>query len=226
MKLFRTDRSFQVKQSSQNFSDSRIAYFELSHLEQGSAAWRSWRKKVIGASDAPTIMGENRFNSVSNLMNEKLGLQSEFGGNAATREGKRLEEFARKALEKEIGNRLIPTIIQDGSSPYIAASLDAITKDHSMVFEIKCGVRSYELAYKKHEIPLYYVGQLQHILMITQLQKITYAAYRPDSEWVTIEVKRNNSYISRLREAEEKFAASLVKRGHKLQDQFIGRPKN
>ena len=45
----------------------------ITHLEQGTSRWREWRKSVIGASDAPKIMGEG-FRSSENsddLLKEK-----------------------------------------------------------------------------------------------------------------------------------------------------------
>ncbi len=224
MRLFSRGRNFKSNDSQHFPIAGEYPYFEIADIKQGTSAWRSWRKKVIGASDAPTIMGENRFNSIDSLINEKLGLQKEFAGNAVTREGQQLEEVARRILEKELGFKVFPTVIQDGKTPFIAASLDGINEEHSQVFEIKCGAKSYDLAYKRNEIPRYYIGQLQHILMITQLKKIMYVAYRPNSELVTIDVNRDDSYISRLRDTEKKFGATLVRRGHKLQDKFIGKP--
>ena len=202
---------------------TKFPYYELSNLEQGSEEWRRWRKGVIGASDAPTIMSENRWQSAQSLLEEKLGLKPEFTGNAATREGHRLEEDARRELVKKFRIELGPTVIQDGDVPYFAASLDAIDKQHTQVFEIKCGAKAYEIVASKREVPSYYFGQLQHILMITQLDKIVYAAFRPYSQLITVEIGRNDSYISKLRETEEKFADTLRKKGHKLQTEFIGR---
>ena len=202
---------------------TKFPYYELSNLEQGSEEWRRWRKGVIGASDAPTIMSENRWQSAQFLLEEKLGLKPEFTGNAATREGHRLEEDARRELVKKFRIELGPTVIQDGDVPYFAASLDAIDKQHTQVFEIKCGAKAYEIVASKREVPSYYFGQLQHILMITQLDKIVYAAFRPYSQLITVEIGRNDSYISKLRETEEKFADTLRKKGHKLQTEFIGR---
>lgn len=193
-------------------------------MKQGTSDWREWRKGVIGSSDAPKIMGENPFSSIEYLTSEKMGLRPEFKGNAATREGNLLEDDARRWLKKEYKLKLKPTIFQDGTTPYLAASLDAIDEDHSQVFEIKCGVKSYELAQKKSEIPDYYFGQLQHILMITRLPMITYVAYRPDSDLICLEVERDKNYISRLRSAEESFAATLKSRGHKMQNTFVGTP--
>ena len=202
---------------------TKYPYYELPNLEQGSDEWRRWRKRVIGASEAPTIMGENRWQSPQFLFEEKLGRKPEFTGNAATREGHRLEEDARLQLVAKFQIELGPTVIQDGKVPFLAASLDAIDGQHLQVFEIKCGAKAYEFVSSKKEIPSYYYGQLQHILMITQLDKIIYAAYRPDSLLLTLEVGRNDSYISKLRVAEEEFAESLREVGHKLQTEFKGR---
>jgi putative phage-type endonuclease len=209
--------------SSAKVPPTEYPYYELPNLEQGSAEWRKWRKGVIGASDAPSIMNENRFQSAQYLREEKLGLKPEFTGNAATREGHLLEEDARKLLVRQFIIELGPTVIQDGEVPYFAASLDAIDKTHSHVFEIKCGAKAYEMVASKRDVPTYYYGQLQHILMVTQLDKIIYAAYRPYKPLLTLEIGRNDNYISRMRDIEEEFAESLRSKGHKLQSKFLGK---
>jgi putative phage-type endonuclease len=198
-------------------------YYEISDLSQGTEAWLAWRRKVIGASDAPVIMRENRWASCENLMNEKLGNRRGFSGNAATREGHRLEGEARQLLSKKYNMQLEPTIIQDGQIPYLAASLDAINRAHTRVFEIKCGEKSYSLAASQNEIPIYYMAQLQHILMITQLEMIIYAAFRPNLPLIVIEVSRDDSYIKRMREAEVNFESLLANKGHLMQSDYRGR---
>ena len=75
-----------------------MSFYLIDDLEQGSTEWLNWRRGVIGASDAATIMGENPWASSRRLLEEKLGLHRSFSGNAATREGHRLEEFARESL--------------------------------------------------------------------------------------------------------------------------------
>jgi predicted phage-related endonuclease len=190
MALFGKKKTLASYFTSQNIPPTDYPYYEIRHLTQGTDDWKQWRKLVIGASDAPTIMSENKFGSVQNLLDEKLGLK--------------------------------PTIVQDGKTPYLAASLDAIDEEHKVVMEIKCGARSYEIAQTSNPIPKYYYGQLQHILMITQLEEITYAAYRPNSKLITLKIKRDESYISRLRKMEEWFASELVSRGHQLQAEFVG----
>lgn len=169
-------------------------------------------------------MRENRWSSPEYLMEEKIGIREEFGGNAATRDGNQLESTARRMLANKYHMELKPTVIQDGKLPFIAASLDAIDSLHSRVFEIKCGEKAYFLAASRKTVPTYYFGQLQHILMVSQLDTIIYAAFRPQKPLIVIEVERDEQYIGRLRLAEEEFADLLMNKGHRWQSEFRGTP--
>jgi predicted phage-related endonuclease len=146
----------------------------------------------------------------------------EFQGNAKTREGNSLEGDARKSLETKFKVKLKPTIVQDSKEPFLAASLDAICRDHENLFEIKAGVKAYEYTKMTKSVPDYYIGQLQHMLMVTELESLTYAVYRPDKPLLTLAVYRDESYIKRLRKKEREFVQELVNRGHDVQHQFVG----
>lgn len=200
-----------------------MSFYLIDDLEQGSSEWHAWRKGVIGASDAPKIMGENPWGSRSILMDEKLGLVREFQGNERTREGNALEGDARKSLSSKFKLKLKPTIVQDSKEPFLAASLDAICSDYENLFEIKAGVKAYEHTKLHNSVPSYYVGQLQHMLMVTELESLTYTVYRPVKPLLTLKIYRNESYIKQLRKKELEFVQELVDRGHKVQYQFVGR---
>ena len=203
-----------------------MSFYLIDDLEQGSREWHAWRKGVIGASDAPKIMGENPWGSRSSLLDEKLGLVREFQGNARTREGNNFEVDARKSLESKFKLKLKPTIVQDSQEPFLAASLDAICTDFENLFEIKAGIKAYEHTKLTKTVPDYYVGQLQHMLMVTEMKSLTYAVYRPDKPLLILEIYRNDSYIKRLRKKEKEFVQELVDRGHEVQYQFVGRLVN
>ena len=203
-----------------------MSFYLIDDLEQGTDEWRDWRKGVIGASDAPKIMGENPWGSRESLMNEKLGHIPEFKGNSKTREGNLLEGDARNSLAKKFKMKLQPTIVQDSSEPFLAASLDGICSNLKNIFEIKAGAKAYEHTQTKGGVPSYYVGQLQHMLMVTQLEYLTYAVYRPGMPLLTLRVERNESYIRRLRKKEKEFIEELVENGHDVQFRFVGRLVN
>lgn len=191
-------------------------------IEQGTAKWLQWRRGVIGASEAAIIMGENRWKGRQQLIDEKRGLAVPFSGNAATREGQYLEEFARSALAKKYKEKLFPTIVQDVHEPFLAASLDAINAAKERVYEIKCGARTYDLVKFSRKIPSYYIAQVQHMLMVTQMESLIFAAYRPSQSLVTFEVFRDDRYIRELRRKEKDFVKELVSKGHKIQENFCG----
>jgi putative phage-type endonuclease len=203
-----------------------MTFYMLKDLEQGTEDWRNWRRKVIGASEAPTIMNQNPWQSVNHLMNEKLGRTREFQGNAATREGHALEIFARKELQKKFGLKIKPAVAQDSDIPYLAASLDGIDTSHSIIFEIKSGKKAYEYLAAKKEIPIYYFAQLQHQMMVTKMSSVVYAAYRPDLPMIVLEVKRNKSFITEMREKELLFMQTLRRQGHIFQEDFVGKLTN
>ena len=200
-----------------------MGFYLIEHIEQGTTEWLNWRKGVIGASDAPTIMGENPWRSPSYLLKEKLGNHKEWGGNEATREGSRLEDVARQIIAKEFKQKLSPAIVQDSKDPFLAASLDALSSKNTTIYEIKCGAKSYELTSATDEVPSYYAAQLQHMLMVTQLDSLFYASYRPGEELIILEIYRDESYIKELRKRETKFIKELVKLGHKVQKNFYGK---
>ena len=199
-----------------------MSFYIIEDLEQGSLAWHAWRRGVIGASDAATIMGENPWASAQRLLEEKLGLHRAFGGNAATREGHRLEEFAREALEKKFMHKMKPSVVQDSEDPFLAASLDGIDSSKTRIYEIKCGLKSYEKTRDTGTVPAYYVSQLQHMMMITQLESLIFAAYRPDERLISFEVERDEGYIKKLRREEINFVKELKRRGHDIQYEFRG----
>ncbi len=199
-----------------------MSFYVVDDIEQGTDRWHKWRRGVIGASEAVIIMGENRWKGREQLMDEKLGLVTPFSGNAATQRGHDLEPHARKALEKKFKVQIEPTIVQDSREPFLAASLDGITADRDEVYEIKCGVRAYEIVSETRRLPTYYVAQVQHMMMITQHDSLKFAAYSPGDPLIVLDVKRDEQYIRRLRQRELDFVRELESRGHKLQYEFRG----
>jgi putative phage-type endonuclease len=200
----------------------RMTFYLVDDIEQGTSKWLAWRRGVIGASEAAIIMGDNRYKGRQQLIDEKLGNIQPFSGNEFTREGQRLEGPARVALEKKFKESLFPTIIQDATEPFLAASLDAINAGKNQVYEIKCGPRTYESMSIRKKVPSHYVAQIQHMLMITHMESLIFAVYRPNKPLITLEVPRNDSYIKELRKKEKHFIKELESYGHNIQYEFRG----
>ncbi len=190
------------------------SFITIDNLAQGTPDWHDWRKTVIGASDAPSIMGENPWKSKNALIEEKLGSKSAFSGNYATRRGTQLEPEARNVYQQSKNKRVTPAILQCRLRPWQAASVDGINLEQRYVVEIKCGVKSYEYTEKTGEVPVYYKAQLQHILSITGFESIDYFSYLPGKEPIYILVRRDDEYINSLITREKEFVLELSARGH------------
>jgi putative phage-type endonuclease len=199
-----------------------LRFYLIDDIKHGTSKWHEWRRGVIGSSEASIIMGENRWTSRQRLMDEKLGLVKPFAGNEATQQGDLLQPKAIKTLEAKYNQKLKATIVQDAEEPCLAASLDAINEDLNQIFEVKCGFKTYEAVSRTNQVPSYYFAQLQHMLMVTQMESLIFAAYQPGKKLLISEVPRNDSYIEILRHEELKFVGELYARGLRIQSDFRG----
>ena len=195
---------FTSKERVRDSSSQNAPYARLS-LDQGSAKWHSWRNGIIGASDAPVIMGENPWKSAARLLAEKNGLHERFRGNEKTRRGAALEPTARSLYELRNKMKVPPAVLQRLDRLWQCASVDGLDGTGSRVVEIKCGEGVYRHVERYRAPPTYYVGQLQHILAVTDLNVIHLFCYWPGNPELLIDVPRDQKYIDRLIEEEERF---------------------
>ena len=79
-----------------------VRAYTLINLEQGTPAWLEWRSQGLGASDAPTIMGENPWKRAAELLDEKCG-KLKSNSNAKMARGSALEPEARRRFEAKVG---------------------------------------------------------------------------------------------------------------------------
>jgi putative phage-type endonuclease len=181
------------------------------NLLQGTKEWHEWRSQGIGASDAPTIMGENPWKRAPRLLQERLGVANTNFTNPAMERGKALEPEARKHYENKVGIRVVPACLQSVKYEWLRASVDGLATDGSTIVEIKCGESVHRKASTSRVVPHYYYGQLQHILAITNYQSIDFYCYLPERPEVHLRIARDDGYIKRLLDAEYLFWQEILK---------------
>jgi putative phage-type endonuclease len=181
------------------------SHFTVVELQQGTAEWLEWRHNGIGASDASTIMGENRFKSAAQLLQEKRGSAQDYGQNAAMARGTELEPEARRLYVAKTGREVRPACLQSTRYDWLRASLDGLAINHGAVVEIKCGQSAYRTASQTRSVPDYYYGQMQHILAVTGLDSVDFWCYWPGYPALLISLPRNVAYIERLLNRELEF---------------------
>lgn len=187
--------------------------YTIVDLQQGTTEWLEWRSNGIGASDAPTIMGENPWKRPVQLLSEKLGTSKKSAGNAAMARGTALEPEARRRYEEISGISVEPACLQSTKHEWQRGSLDGLSADRNTVVEIKVGDSVYKNTASTRQVPRYYVGQLQHILAITELPHIDFFCWLPNRPEIRLRVMRDDSYIARLIAAEKEFWQQLLTQG-------------
>lgn len=180
-------------------------HYEVINLEQGTKQWLAWRHGGIGASDAPTILGENPWKDADTLLLEKRGAVRASKPNAAMALGTALEPQARRRFISQSGIVVQPACLQSLRYEWLRASVDGISADGKSVAELKCGESVYRRTAQGGCVPHYYYGQLQHILAITGLPSIHFFCHFPGQRDILLNVKRDDAYIERLLVAEYSF---------------------
>ncbi len=185
--------------------------YTIVNLQQGTNEWLEWRSNGIGASDAPAIMGENPWKSSAHLLSEKLGTTKNFGSNAAMARGTALEPEARKRYETVSKIRVVPACLQSNRHYWQRASVDGLATNGNAVVEIKCGESVYKKTASSRQVPSYYIGQLQHILAVSDLPEIDFFCWLPNLPEIHLRIKRDDRYIARLIVAEQAFWQQFIK---------------
>lgn len=176
----------------------------MSELVQGSPAWLAMRKRYIGASDAPVIMGVSPWSTPYELWRLKVGLDESPPDNFAMKRGRELEPIALACYNEQYGADASPCVLFSAEHSFAMASLDGLDLDGSII-EIKCpGDKSHAIALRG-DVPEVYYPQLQHQMMVANASHAWYFSYRGPGNFCRIRVERDDSYIDELLEAEAAF---------------------
>lgn len=179
---------------------------KLDSLEQGTPVWHEFREKGIGSSEAAIILNLSEYKTPYELWCEKTGVaENAFTGNFATERGQALEPRAREHYELETGIVMKPVCFVHPKYEFMRASLDGYNEEQNIVLEIKCPHKSnhYELALKG-EVPLQYMAQIQHQLLVTGAKVAHYYCFN-GTEGALVKVEAMEGFQENLLDCAIKF---------------------
>jgi len=195
-------------------------------FQEGTAKWREWRDTGIGGSDAAVIMGVSPWKTVERLWEEKTGRRVPHPPTRPMLHGKRMEPRARKAYEDRTGISVTPMCLRHPSHPWMLASADGISFEHSVVLEIKCPRSPRDhIAALRGRIPNHYYPQVQHLLAVSTAGMCHYWSYRR-GVGALVEVRPDCAYIESLVEREWRFWHSVTERRHPSESGFRDAPQH
>ncbi len=173
-------------------------------MKQNTPEWLEMRKKYIGASDAPAIMGISPWKSKYQLWEEKVSISVPTYKSASMHRGTEMEPIAREEFIKMTGLIVEPEVMFHPSNSFMMASLDGLSKDKKYAVEIKCPGPVDHNEAMLDMVPKKYVPQLQHQLEVCGLEMIFYFSFNGSSGKI-IEVRRDQAYIDKLVKEEKAF---------------------
>jgi len=180
-------------------------------------AWLEARRKGIGGTDAPAILGLSRWRTAVDVWQDKLGLSPERPQTAPMRWGLALEEAIARAYVEETGTRIRKVGMRRAKHvrdyPMIGSIDRMAYGDVPRVVELKTARSSDgwagreewpDLPPEKRVPPDYYV-QVQHYLEVVEADVADVAVLFSGSDFRRIELPRDRDFGADLRVEEGNF---------------------
>ncbi len=171
--------------------------------------WHLWRSNGIGSSDASIIVGVNPYQSRDVLLYTKAIRVPVIRESAAIKHGQFLEKYIREFLNDKYGLNLKPLFCTHDQHPFLIASVDGIDTTNKVLVEIKAPTQPY------HGIPIYYLVQVYHQLIVTGYEKALFVVYCRNSIDIR-EVHRNETAIQYIMDKEIEFWNQVIQLRKKL----------
>lgn len=191
-------------------------------MKQRTPEWFEMRRKYIGASDAPPIMGVSPWKTALDIFHDKTSIISrESSICSSMQRGIDLEPKALELFENLTGYLCIPKVVFHPTISYMMASLDGISFDGKEIVEIKCPGKTDHESALDGQIPEKYIPQLHHQMITTGLKKAYYFSYTVTSHKL-LEIYLDEEYAKDLLKKESDFWHCVTtKTEPKLENKYI-----
>lgn len=175
------------------------------HLIQGTDEWLHYRTGKITATDACVIMGFSKWKTKLELYHDKINENTANFVNDRMKRGNDLEPMARELFCIQNALEVSPRVV---IKDWAMASLDGMSECGNYIVEIKCPGEKDHATALAGKVPDHYYPQIQHQLYVTGLEWAFYYSF-DGIDGVTIYVPRNEEYIEKMVQEEQKFFACL-----------------
>ncbi len=182
-------------------------------MKQNTAQWLDWRRRGLGASDAPIVLGKSPYKSRRQLFDNKLKLRPDDRQSLVTDLGHIFEPRARAQFELLTGSELKADVCKvHKKKPHIRASLDGDNESERVFAEIKfVGEKKWQEIRREIEPTDEHYPQIQQQFIVTGYDRGFYIAYTLDEKrkdiarFQSVEVKPNFTYMEYLEQELDAF---------------------
>lgn len=179
-----------------------------------SEEWHERRRKCIGGSDVPAIMGFSPWRQPVDVYCDKVGIAMPPVSNEYVRWGKLLEPVVMAEYAIRTGHTLLPRKFYiHPKYDFIGGNIDAAIKGIKRGVEIKCAFSAENWGPTgSDEIPLYYLCQIHHYMLITGWEEWVVVALIGGNMFRTYHIDKDLEAEAMLLEEEIEFWTNNVQR--------------
>lgn len=179
-----------------------------------SEEWHERRRKCIGGSDVPAIMGISPWRQPVDVYCDKVGIAMPPVQNEYVRWGKLLEPVIMAEYSIRTGHTLLPRkFFIHPKYEFIGGNIDAAIKGDEVGVEVKTAFSAEKWGPSgTDEIPLYYLCQVHHYMLVTGWKKWIVVALIGGSMFRTYVVEKDREAEEMLLEEEIEFWKTHVER--------------
>ena len=178
---------------------------DWSIIENPERKWHEDRKRTIGSSDMPIIMGLSPYKTALDLWKLKTGLVEPEKQNFAQARGTEMEPIAREWFNNKTGLNFKPKAFKHKERERFTASLDGWDEETRQAVEIKFSGSKDHLMAKAGTIPPHYMAQCQWQYIVSGAVKIFYLSYQHDDSVILEVPKPNKQEIEHMLYVAESF---------------------
>ena len=188
----------------------KISLSGIDHME-----WLRLRKTGIGGSDAGSICGVNPYSSAIKVFKDKVSGEIGEENNEAIRIGHDLEDYVAKRFTEASGLKVRKSnyMYQSVEHPFMIADIDRLVVGEDAGLECKTASAYNADKWKDGDIPLHYVMQCYHYMLVTGKRAWYIAAVILGKEFTYRKLEWDDELISRLVAVEKDFWQNHVMKG-------------
>lgn len=179
---------------------------------QDRPKWLEERRKGIGGSDSPVILGVSPFKTPLDLWQEKRGEGRDEPPTPAMQRGTHLESLIAQIYSGKTGRKLRRSrqILRHKDHDWMIANIDRhIVADNGSgpgILEIKCPGLSVFAKCRREGLPNYYTVQLQHYLEVRGWDWGSFAVFNAERwELLWFDVRKDPELIAVIVEKDREF---------------------
>jgi putative phage-type endonuclease len=166
--------------------------------------WLALRRRGIGSSDAPAVVGVSPYRTPLEVWAEKVGL-AEPEENEAMRWGRLLEPVIAEEYSRAVGQQLWDprAIYQHAEHAWMLATPDRLATP--MAPRIVIEIKTRAMWRQDDDLPAHYRVQVQHQLAVLGLDRATVVILVGGQRLFWTDVERDDALIRDLTEQEREF---------------------